>query len=106
VLPGRSFAGKTTLVAALVQVGAEYWSDEYPVLDAEGASSAQRSGMNRRRWLQSCAQRDPIHRQFAQFTSSAPFPIHRTCKVRDDRAYPRGQQANDGATQPSCCSFL
>lgn len=36
VLPGRSFAGKTTLVAALVQAGAEYWSDEYAVLDAEG----------------------------------------------------------------------
>jgi hypothetical protein len=36
VLPGRSFAGKTTLVAALVKAGAEYWSDEYAVLDADG----------------------------------------------------------------------
>lgn len=36
VLPGRSFAGKTTLVAALVKTGAEYWSDEYAVLDASG----------------------------------------------------------------------
>jgi hypothetical protein len=36
VIPGRSFAGKTTLVAALVQSGAEYWSDEYAVLDADG----------------------------------------------------------------------
>lgn len=36
VLPGRSFAGKTTLVAALVRAGAEYWSDEYAVLDADG----------------------------------------------------------------------
>jgi hypothetical protein len=36
VLPGRSFAGKTTLVAALVQAGAEYWSDEYAVLDTDG----------------------------------------------------------------------
>lgn len=36
VLPGRSFAGKTTLVAALVKAGAEYWSDEYAVLDAQG----------------------------------------------------------------------
>jgi hypothetical protein len=36
VLPGRSFAGKTTLVAALVQAGAEYWSDEYAVLDVDG----------------------------------------------------------------------
>ena len=36
VLPGRSFAGKTTLVAALVKAGAQYWSDEYAVLDGDG----------------------------------------------------------------------
>ena len=37
ILPGRSLAGKSTLVAALVAHGAEYLSDEYAVLDAEGA---------------------------------------------------------------------
>ena len=37
VLPGRSLAGKTTLVAALVAQGAAYLSDEFAVLDAEGA---------------------------------------------------------------------
>lgn len=36
VLPGRSFAGKSTLVAALVRAGATYYSDEYAVLDDEG----------------------------------------------------------------------
>jgi hypothetical protein len=36
VIPGRSFSGKTTLVAALVEVGATYYSDEYAVLDASG----------------------------------------------------------------------
>jgi hypothetical protein len=36
LLPGRSFAGKSTLVAALVRAGAEYYSDEYAVLDAAG----------------------------------------------------------------------
>jgi hypothetical protein len=36
VLPGASFAGKTTLVAALVRAGAAYFSDEYAVLDQEG----------------------------------------------------------------------
>ena len=34
--PGRSFSGKTTLVAALVQAGASYYSDEYAVLDGDG----------------------------------------------------------------------
>ena len=36
MLPGYSFAGKTTLVAELVRAGALYYSDEYAVLDSEG----------------------------------------------------------------------
>ena len=36
ILPGLSFAGKTTLVAALVRAGATYLSDEFAVLDADG----------------------------------------------------------------------
>jgi hypothetical protein len=36
VLPGRSFAGKSTLVDALVRAGATYYSDEYAVVDARG----------------------------------------------------------------------
>lgn len=36
VIPGRSFSGKTSLVAALVKAGAIYYSDEYAVLDDKG----------------------------------------------------------------------
>lgn len=36
VIPGRSFSGKTTLVAELVRAGATYYSDEYAVFDASG----------------------------------------------------------------------
>jgi hypothetical protein len=36
VLPGVSYSGKSTLVAALVKAGATYYSDEYAVLDARG----------------------------------------------------------------------
>jgi hypothetical protein len=36
VLPGFSFTGKTTLVRALVQAGADYLSDEFAVFDAAG----------------------------------------------------------------------
>ena len=36
VIPGESFSGKTTLVRALVELGATYYSDEYAVLDDEG----------------------------------------------------------------------
>jgi hypothetical protein len=36
LLPGTSFAGKSTLVTSLVQAGATYYSDEYAVLDDAG----------------------------------------------------------------------
>ena len=36
MLPGLTFTGKTTLVAELARAGAEYYSDEYAVLDADG----------------------------------------------------------------------
>jgi hypothetical protein len=36
VVPGSSHAGKTTLVRALVEAGATYYSDEYAVLDLHG----------------------------------------------------------------------
>jgi len=36
LLPGRSFAGKSTLVRELVRAGAQYYSDEYAVLDSAG----------------------------------------------------------------------
>ena len=39
VVPGRSFSGKTSLVAALVRAGAEYLSDEYAVFGADGLVS-------------------------------------------------------------------
>ena len=36
VMPGRSGTGKTTLVRALIEAGAEYYSDEFALLDANG----------------------------------------------------------------------
>jgi hypothetical protein len=36
LVPGLSFSGKSTLVAALVRAGAVYLSDEFAVLDADG----------------------------------------------------------------------
>ena len=36
VIPGRSFSGKTTLVAELVRAGASYYSDEFAVIDQQG----------------------------------------------------------------------
>jgi hypothetical protein len=36
IFPGRSWSGKTTLVAELVRAGATYYSDEYALLDPRG----------------------------------------------------------------------
>jgi hypothetical protein len=36
LLPAASFAGKSTLVAALIELGAAYFSDEFAVLDEQG----------------------------------------------------------------------
>ena len=36
VIPGTTFSGKTTLVAALLRAGAEFYSDDRAVIDAQG----------------------------------------------------------------------
>ena len=36
VLPGMSFQGKSTLVYELVRLGAEYYSDDFAILDSKG----------------------------------------------------------------------
>lgn len=36
IIPGKSFAGKTTLVAEFAKRGCEYFSDEYAMLDRQG----------------------------------------------------------------------
>ncbi len=36
LIPGRSMTGKTTLIKALVEAGATYYSDEFAVLDKNG----------------------------------------------------------------------
>jgi hypothetical protein len=48
VLPGRTFTGKSTLVAELVKAGATYYSDEYAVLDSQGLVHAFRKPLEMR----------------------------------------------------------
>jgi hypothetical protein len=36
IIPAKSFQGKTTLVKVLTKMGAQYYSDEYAVLDEQG----------------------------------------------------------------------
>jgi hypothetical protein len=74
LLPGRSFAGKSSLVAALLKAGAEYLSDEYAVCDSNGLvypyarrlSLRQDDGAKLRR---------PRPEDFGSRTSAGPLPI-------------------------------
>jgi hypothetical protein len=38
LLPGRSFAGKTTLTAALLKCGADYYSDDFAVIGPDASA--------------------------------------------------------------------
>jgi hypothetical protein len=49
VIPGRSFSGKTTLVRALVDAGALYYSDEFAALDQTGRVLPYAKRLNVRR---------------------------------------------------------
>ena len=49
VVPGRTETGKSTLTMALVQAGAEYYSDEYAVLDSEGRVQPYAKPLSQRR---------------------------------------------------------
>jgi len=48
VMPADSFQGKSTLVTELVRLGAEYYSDEFAILDADGLVHPFARRINRR----------------------------------------------------------
>ena len=49
VIPGRTHVGKSSLVMALVDAGATYFSDEYAVFDEEGRVYPYRKPLSQRR---------------------------------------------------------
>lgn len=48
VIPGRTLAGKSSLVMALVRAGATYYSDEYAVIDGDGLIHPYRKPLSER----------------------------------------------------------
>lgn len=49
VVPGRSLSGKSSLIMALTRAGAQYFSDEFAVLDPEGRVHAYAKPLSERR---------------------------------------------------------
>ena len=86
VIPGPSRAGKSTLVAALVRAGAEYLSDEFAPLDAQGLVHAYRRAPNQRADSPAAAWPLP-HLPTAQ---TPPMPVALVASVRwEQDAEPR-----------------
>lgn len=76
IVPGDSFSGKTTLVHELVKAGAEYYSDEYAVLDDAGRVSAFPRDLSvRYTEAGSIADRDVSIGSFGGITGSTQVPV-------------------------------
>ena len=74
LLPGRSFSGKSTLVEELVRAGAEYYSDEYAVLDSAGSVHPYARPLSNRRARSPAVTAPPIDAPGRQ-AASDPLPV-------------------------------
>ena len=74
VMPGASFAGKTTLVQAWLEAGATYYSDEFAVLDRAGRVHPFARPLAIRDGAIGFTRRVPVAALGAE-TGTAPLPI-------------------------------
>lgn len=74
VLPGGSGTGKSTLVAALVQAGATYYSDEYAVFDSHGYVHPYPRPLNLRGEAQGRSRRVPVE-ELGGARGQRPLPV-------------------------------
>ena len=74
VIPGRSFSGKTTLVAELLRAGADYYSDEFAVLDGRGRVHPFPKPLSLRRENGKSSQKLPA-KTLGSLTGEKPLPV-------------------------------
>ena len=74
VIPGRSFSGKTTLVKALVEAGASYYSDEFAILDGQGLVHPYPLPLALRGEDGQASRKTPVE-QLGGRAGSAPLPL-------------------------------
>ncbi|MFZ5916044.1 MAG: hypothetical protein ACOYZ7_03860 [Chloroflexota bacterium] len=74
LIPGRSMSGKSTLVKALVESGATYYSDEFAVLDKQGHVHAYPLPLSIREADGQPARKTPIESLGGQ-TGIEPLPV-------------------------------
>ena len=74
LIPGMSFSGKTTLVFELIHAGAEYYSDEYAVLDPDGLVHPYAKPLSLRSSNGSFRTDQPVD-EIGGTTGEAPLPV-------------------------------
>lgn len=74
IIPANSFKGKTTLVSELVKQGAEYYSDEYAVLDENGLVHPFPKMLSMRGIIDDYTQKDISPEEFGK-TGTEPIPV-------------------------------
>lgn len=74
IIPANSFKGKTTLVSELVKQGAEYYSDEYAVLDENGLVHPFPKMLSMRGIIDKYTQKDISAEEFGK-TGIDPLPV-------------------------------
>ncbi|HKQ78515.1 MAG TPA: hypothetical protein VJ810_32755 [Blastocatellia bacterium] len=74
LMPGRSYAGKTTLVTEFIKAGAVYYSDEYAVLDQLGRVHPYPKPLSMRNKTTGM-QRDVAAESLGARTGAEPLPV-------------------------------
>ncbi len=96
-------AGKSTLVAELVRAGAEYYSDEYAVLDSAGGVHPYPRPLSVRQAGGPGVTKQPVHVAGAHATND-PLPVGLVVVSKFDRAASGGRSACRRAAARSRCS--
>ena len=74
IFPGNSFSGKTTLVKALIEKGASYFSDEYAIFDENGLVHPYPKTLSIRGIVDDYTQVEHTAEQLGAVTDTEPRP--------------------------------
>lgn len=75
IIPGRSYSGKTTLVAEFIKRGAVYYSDEYAVIDEKGNVHPFPKMLSMRGIIDNYTQVDLAPEEFGGKVGTEPLPV-------------------------------
>lgn len=87
IIPGQSYSGKTTLVSELIKIGAEYYSDEYAVLDEKGFLNAYPKMLSMRGIINDWDQIDTAPEDFGAIIGNKIIPVGMVLITKYDEGF-------------------